>query len=344
MFVDQIIIRARAGDGGNGCVAFRREKYVPHGGPSGGDGGKGGDVVLVADESVNNLTDFFYTPHVIGERGGHGLGKKRHGANGADFVMKVPCGTIIRHADTNELVTDLTTHGQQFILCKGGRGGLGNWHFRSATRQAPREAQPGRKGEEGRFQLELKTIADVGFVGYPNAGKSTLLSQLTAAHPKIASYPFTTLHPVVGVIEFDDYAKLTFADIPGLIEGAHTGFGLGHEFLRHIERCKMLLILLDMAGVDARDPRQDYEKLLQELKLHNPELLKKPRLVVANKMDLPAAKKNLTAFRKKYKIRPLLQISASNKEGVETLLAAVRAKCLIKSGAGNTKTKAPKRI
>lgn len=320
MFVDQIKIRARAGDGGNGCVAFRREKCVPKGGPSGGDGGKGGDVVLLADESVNDLSDYFYKPNLIAGRGGHGLGKKRHGKNGADCVVKVPRGTIVRRADTNEAMEDLVEHGQRVVIARGGRGGLGNWHFRSATHQTPRESTPGGKGEAGGFILELKTIADVGLVGYPNAGKSTLLSKISAAHPKIAPYPFTTRYPAVGVVAFDDYHNITVADIPGLIEGAHDGFGLGHEFLRHIERCKTLLLLLDMAGVDGRDPRLDYEQLLRELELHNPDLLKKPRLIVANKMDLPAATKNLVTFRRKFKIRSLAQISAEKGSGLGKLL------------------------
>ena len=327
MFVDQIKIHARAGDGGNGCVAFRREKYVPKGGPSGGDGGKGGDVLLLADESVNDLSNYYYKPNLIAERGGHGLGKKRHGKNGADCLVKVPLGTIVRHTSTNEMAADLVERGQRAVIARGGRGGLGNWHFRSATHQAPREATPGGKGKQGEFILELKTIADVGLVGYPNAGKSTLLSKISAAHPKIAPYPFTTRHPVVGVVAFDDYNTITVADIPGLIEGAHEGVGLGHEFLRHIERCKMLLLLLDMAGVDGRDPRRDYEQLLSELALYNPQLLEKSRLVVANKMDLPAAKKNRAAFQHKFKIRNLVQISAEKGFGLDRLLRHLHFRC-----------------
>jgi GTP-binding protein len=372
VFVDKVRVHARAGDGGNGCVSFRREKYVDRGGPDGGDGGKGGDIVLVADKNVGDLSDFFYHPRLVAKHGAHGRGKNCSGRSSPDVLARVPVGTQVfalsakirqrassryRPAAAEEsgvirgsgvltatgptddrddgaaptgdnsvraLIADLVQDGQRFILATGGRGGRGNTHFKSSTHRAPREFEYGEPGEELDAELELKTLADVGLVGYPNAGKSTLISKLTRAHPKIAAYPFTTLTPNVGLIEYpDDFSRIRVADIPGLIEGAHEGRGLGHDFLRHIERCELLLILLDMAGVDGRKPWDDYRQLLHELELHTREILEKKRLVVANKMDLAAAKKNLATFRRKHRLR-LIEISALDSTGLDKLKLALR--------------------
>ncbi len=319
MFVDRVKIYAKAGDGGSGCVSFRREKYVPKGGPDGGNGGDGGDVILRVDRDTNQLSDLLYQSRIVAKRGESGHGKKKHGRSAQSLVIKVPSGTSVFRLPERELVIDLVEIGEEFILCKGGRGGRGNSTFKSSTHQAPREFTPGQEGEEGQFQLELKTVADVGLVGYPNAGKSTLLSKLSQAQPKIASYPFTTLTPILGTLEFrDDYKSIRVADIPGLVEGAHLNVGLGHGFLRHIERCRLLVIILDMAGVDGRDPRKDYAQLLKELELYNEELLEKPRIVVANKMDCQASKQNLKKFKRKWKI-PILEISAQEGKGLDVL-------------------------
>lgn len=318
MFVDRVKIHARAGDGGRGCVSFRREKYEPKGGPDGGNGGDGGDVVLCVDRDCSQLSDFLYQPRLFAQKGEPGHGAKKHGKTSEDLVRKIPPGTVIRRLPDREIVADLVRVGERFILCKGGRGGRGNYTFRSSTHQAPREYGPGAPGEEGEFELELKTVADVGLVGHPNAGKSTLLSKITRAHPKIAPYPFTTLRPGVGTVEYDDFATLRVADIPGLVEGAHRNVGLGHGFLRHIERCRLLLILLDMAGTEGRDPAKDYGLLLEELKLYNPEILKKPRRVVANKMDLPSAAERLKKFKLQYRVA-VIPISAEKGEGLDRL-------------------------
>jgi GTPase len=419
MFVDKVKTHAKAGDGGNGCVSFRREKCIEHGGPDGGNGGKGGDVVLVADRNVTDLSDLFYNPRLVAKPGDHGRGKNCYGRNAADVVVKVPVGTqvyrltpvirerepshyhpaaatevfsadasvgkpfgfdrrpTVRHGGARsgatglsavapalrssaasagegesaneealakadrgknaaptvdsadrELIADLVGDGQRFVLAKGGKGGRGNVVFKGSTHQVPREFEYGEAGEELRAEMELKTLADVGLVGYPNAGKSTLISKISNARPKIAAYPFTTLTPNVGVITFDDYGRALIADIPGLIDGAHAGHGLGHDFLRHIERCKLLIILLDMAGMDGRKPHDDYHQLLKELELHNPAILDKPRLVVANKMDLPAAKENLVLFKKKITTRAgrgkILEISALEGDGLDKLKLAIR--------------------
>jgi GTP-binding protein len=378
MFVDEVKIYGRAGHGGKGCVAFLRETFRPKGGPSGGNGGRGGNVILQADHDLNNLVAQFYTPRLIAEDGKPGLGKGMDGPAGKDLVIKVPCGTLVwrlpsaepvpgdeavedldratllasssrrpvmRHAGSEravelemeeeqgpakiqetdrELVTDLTVHGQQFVLCQGGRGGLGNRNFATARRQTPRFAQPGEAGGEGDYVFELRTIADVGLVGYPNAGKSTLLTAISQARPKVAPYPFTTLHPQVGIVEFSDYSRLTVCDVPGLIEGAHRDVGLGHQFLRHIERCKLLVLLLDMAGTDGRNPWDDYKQLLRELELHDPELLKRPRIVVANKMDEAVAEQNLKKFKRHVpKVSPLLMAAAFD-EGIENFKKVIR--------------------
>jgi GTP-binding protein len=382
MFVDEIKIYARAGHGGKGCVAFQREKYRPKGGPSGGNGGRGGDVILEADHDLNNLIAQYYQPRLIAPEGQGGLGKGMDGHAGKDLVVRVPCGTMVWRLESDsekgesasfpksmenrglvsssgqrpllrttaatralevnlesmpeqlspeegarqrgELVTDLTQHGQRFILCKGGRGGLGNRNFATAARQAPRFAQPGEPGEEGDYLLELRIIADVGLVGYPNAGKSTLLTAISRARPKIAPYPFTTLHPQIGIVEYDDFHRLTVCDVPGLIEGAHRNVGLGHEFLRHIERCKILVLLLDMAGTDGRTPWDDYKHLLSELELYDPKLVQKPRLVVGNKMDEPVAEQNLKKFKTRIRKVPVLPISAAFDEGTDKFKQMIR--------------------
>ncbi|MEI6071361.1 MAG: GTPase ObgE [Verrucomicrobiae bacterium] len=329
-FVDQIRIHAKAGDGGNGCCSFRREKFVPHGGPDGGDGGRGGDIILQADHDTDNLVALFFEPLVRSGRGGHGKGKGKHGRSSEHTVVKVPAGTIIYRAGRQqgdpveeEPIADLTENGQQFLLCKGGDGGKGNTHFKSSTNRVPRQHTKGYPGEEGWFSLELRTIADVGLVGYPNAGKSTLLGAISAAHPKTAPYPFTTLHPVIGVVDLPEYRRITVADIPGLIEGAHENKGLGHEFLRHIVRCKMLLFVLDMAGSEGRSPIADYQSLRKELKLYDPTLLKRPFAVIANKADLAESAENASAFRAKFPKVRLIEISALEKSGLEKIFRKI---------------------
>ena len=322
MFVDECVIKASAGDGGRGCIAFRREKYEPWGGPNGGDGGAGGDVVLLGDHDTNNLVDYKFKPHWRGERGEHGLGKDCNGREGVDAVLRLPLGTVVTDVSTGKVVAEIIADGQRVVLCKGGNGGWGNTHFKTSTNRAPNRANPGQPGEHGEFRLVLKSIADVGLVGFPNAGKSSLTNAITKAHPKTAAYPFTTLHPQIGVIEFKDYVngdkRLLLADIPGLIEGASENRGLGHRFLRHVERCALLLIIVDMAGNDGRDPREDYRQLLVELKLYDPALLKKPRLVAANKMDMPQAAENLRKFKSRYKV-DVAKISCLEGTGLEEL-------------------------
>ena len=403
MFVDEIKIYARAGHGGKGCVAFHREAYITKGGPSGGNGGRGGSVILQADHDLNNLIQQYYVPRLIAEVGEGGMGKGMDGHAGKDLIIKVPCGTMVwllkdttpaiqkkmvspddedeeeqpqegergtKHkpvitsstggrpliraargttaleidlskgaqtpaVESEEpvappepqgvLVADLTEHGQQYVLCKGGRGGLGNRNFATPRRQTPRFAQPGEPGTEGEFHLELRIMAEIGLVGYPNAGKSTLLTAISKARPKVAPYPFTTLHPQIGIMEYEkDFKRLTVCDVPGLIEGAHMNVGLGHAFLRHIRRCKVLVLLLDMAGTDGRHPWDDYKQLLKELELYDPAFLKKPRLVVANKMDEAVAEENLKTFKKKFKKITLLPISAAFDQGMENFRKVVR--------------------
>ena len=389
MFIDEIKIYAQAGHGGKGAVAFHREAYITKGGPSGGNGGRGGSVILQADHDLNNLIQQYYVPRLIAPFGEGGMGKGMDGHAGKDLIVKVPCGTLVwqlkdttppiekkmRRDDDEEdevesenmmlgtgtgkrplfrtsqgksaleidlsqeaepeetpdgienkgtLVADLTTHGQQFVLCKGGRGGLGNRNFATARHQTPRFAQPGEPGTEGEYLLELRIMAEIGLVGYPNAGKSTLLTAISKARPKIAAYPFTTLTPQIGILEYADWKRLTVCDVPGLIEGAHNNVGLGHEFLRHIERCKILVLLLDMAGTDNRKPWDDYKQLLKELELYDPELLKKERLVVANKMDEAVAEENLKQFKKKIKKVSVLPISAAFDQGLDKFKQTIR--------------------
>ena len=335
MFVDRIKVFAQAGKGGRGCVSFRREKFVPKGGPDGGDGGRGGDVILRADRHVDNLSNLFYEPLIKAKDGSHGKGKKMAGRAGANKIVKVPVGTIVWRADegkistpnagqsANDLIVDLTHDEQEFVLCRGGGGGKGNVHFKSSRNRAPRQYTDGEEGEQGNFLLELRTIADAGLIGYPNAGKSTLLRQLSAARPKVAAYPFTTLHPVVGVMELPGYQHATIADIPGLIEGAHRGLGLGHEFLRHIARCPLLIFVIDIAGSDGRSPVEDLQNLRKEIDLYDPTLSSRPWLVVANKMDLPNANENLDLLRERFPKIAIVPISAANGEGIDTLKEAL---------------------
>ena len=327
MFVDRIKVFAQAGSGGRGCVSFRREKFVPKGGPDGGDGGRGGDVILRADRQVDNLSNLFYEPIIKAKNGGHGMGKKMHGRSAPPKIVKLPVGTIVWRADDVEdtqpaqatPVIDLIRDGQEFVLCRGGAGGKGNVHFKSSRNRAPRQYTEGEEGEQGHFLLELRTIADGGLVGYPNAGKSTLLRKISAAQPKVAIYPFTTLHPIVGVVEFPDYRRATIADIPGLIEGAHHGLGLGHEFLRHITRCRILLFVVDVAGSEGRNPIEDLRTLRREVDLHDSALSKRPWYIIANKIDLPEASANLEALRNQFRTINVIDISAKTGEGIEGL-------------------------
>src|SRR5436309_928848 len=348
MFVDRIEIFAQAGKGGRGCVSFRREKFVPRGGPDGGDGGRGGDVILRADRHVDNLANLFYEPIVRAKNGAHGKGKRMAGRAGTDKIVRVPLGTIVWQTDEGKRpspinreqassarrptsnseqsaisVVDLTRDGQEFVLCRGGAGGKGNVHFKSSRNRAPRQYTDGEEGEEGYFLLELRTIADAGLIGYPNAGKSTLLRKISAARPKVAAYPFTTLHPIVGVIEFPGYRHATIADIPGLIEGAHRGVGLGHEFLRHITRCPVLIFVIDVAGSEGRSPVEDLQNLRKEIDLYDPLLSQRPWFVIANKMDLPCAEENLELLREKFSKIRIVPISAANGEGIDTLKKAL---------------------
>ena len=319
MFIDHAKVYIKGGDGGNGCVAFRREKYVPMGGPYGGDGGRGGNVIFVAEEGMTTLMDFRYRKHFKAERGTHGLGKNQHGAWGEDLIVKVPIGTIIRDDDTGDLLADLTADGQEAIIAKGGRGGKGNSHFSNAMHKAPSMAEKGEVGQERWISMELKLLADVGLVGFPNAGKSTLISQVSAARPKIADYPFTTLIPNLGVVSTREHESFVIADIPGLIEGAHEGVGLGHDFLRHIERTKVILFVLDAAQVDGRDVQEDLRVLQEELALFNPELAKRPYLIVANKLDIPGAEERYLALQAIYGEK-VMAISAASSQGVRDLM------------------------
>ena len=330
MFVDRVKVSAQAGNGGRGCVSFRREKFVPKGGPDGGDGGRGGDVILRADRHVDNLANLFYEPIIKAKNGGHGMGKKMAGRTGANKVVKVPIGTIVWQAEKEKRPTtnleqsaipivDLVREGQEFILCRGGAGGKGNVHFKSSRNRAPRQYTEGEEGERGHFLFELRTIANAGLVGYPNAGKSTLLRKISAARPKVAAYPFTTLHPIVGVMQLPGYRRATIADIPGLIEGAHQGLGLGHEFLRHITRCRVLVFVIDIAGSEGRNPIEDLQNLRREIDLYDPALSSRPWLVVANKMDLTDAEKNLRAMQERFPRIKIIPTSAAKGEGMAEL-------------------------
>lgn len=322
MFVDVVKIYVKAGDGGNGSASFRREKYVPLGGPDGGDGGDGGDVVFVVDNSMRTLLDFKYKKKHIASRGENGGGSKMYGRAGEDLVIKIPPGTLIRDAETNKIIADLTEEGKNAVIAKGGRGGRGNAKFATPTRQAPEFAEPGMPGEERWVVLELKLIADVGLVGFPNVGKSTILSMVTGATPKIANYHFTTITPNLGVVDFPGIKSFVLADIPGLIEGAHEGVGLGIEFLRHVERTKLLIHVIDVSGIEGRDPIEDFEKINEELKLYSEKLSKKPQIVAANKTDITGADENfekLKAEMDKKNIK-LFKISAATNSGLRELM------------------------
>jgi GTP-binding protein len=363
MFVDHIRIFAKAGDGGDGSASFRRESFVPMGGPDGGDGGRGGSVILRVDTNADNLTRFFYEPIIKAKNGDRGGSRQCFGKSAENRIVPVPTGTIVyrlpgeddagevdqavAHGDGRmfvdfskqpeeedepqrnrkvsidpnelEMIADLTEPGQEFVLCAGGKGGIGNVHFKSSRNQAPTRYTEGTPGEEGHFYLELRSIADAGLVGYPNAGKSTLLGRISAAHPKVAPYPFTTLTPHIGVVELPGYHRVTVADIPGLIEGAHANVGLGHDFLRHIVRCKLLVFVLDMAGSEGREPLEDLQKLRKELDLYDPKLSERPWIVVANKMDLEGAKEKLKHFKGRYRKLTVIPVGTDDDAGVEKL-------------------------
>lgn len=324
IFVDRVELYVQGGKGGDGCVSFWREKYVPKGGPDGGDGGRGGNVVLHAVAQMSTLYDFRHQTHYRAQDGAKGQGNNSAGKDAYDLEIRVPVGTVVKDRETGVVLKDLTEDGQKVVIAKGGRGGRGNWHFKSSTHQSPREYEPGREGETRWLELELKLIADVGLVGKPNAGKSTLLSRVSAARPKIANYPFTTLQPVLGIVTLGAYRTAVFADIPGLIEGAHEGAGLGDLFLRHVERTRVLLHLVDLAPLDGTDPMDAYREIRAELKAYSPAVAAKPEIVVATKMDLPDARERLAAFRRRLpKGRTVVAVSAPTGEGLKDLLAAV---------------------
>ncbi len=371
MFVDRIRVFAQAGDGGRGCVSFRREKFVPRGGPDGGDGGRGGDVILRADTHTDNLATLFYEPIIKAKSGGHGQGKQMHGRGAEARIVKVPAGTVVYRVaaplmrshedDLNgeerelaaaseasvtlpEEIADLAIEDQEFVLCRGGKGGKGNVHFKSSKNRAPIQYTEGEEGERGYFLLELRTIADAGLVGYPNAGKSTLLGKISAAHPKVAAYPFTTLHPSVGIVDLDGYRRVRVADIPGLIEGAHRNVGLGHDFLRHITRCSLFLFVLDTAGSEGRNPVEDLQNLRREMDLYDPRLSVRPWCMIANKMDLPAAEENLIALQRRFPSVPFAAVSAAKGEGlaqVKALLARLIEPAAAESLRENYETTEP---
>ncbi|HEY6873367.1 MAG TPA: GTPase ObgE [Geobacteraceae bacterium] len=321
-FVDEVKIHVKSGDGGAGCVSFRREKFIPLGGPDGGDGGKGGDVIFQVSPHLATLLDLRHKPHLKAGRGKHGMGKDRHGANGEELTILVPQGTVIRDSETEEILADLAEPGQSVVLLKGGRGGQGNARFASATNKAPKFAQPGEPGEERWLRLELKLMADVGLLGFPSVGKSSFIAKVSAARPKIADYPFTTLAPNLGVVEYKNYRTFVIADIPGLIEGAHQGAGLGHRFLRHVERTDLLLHILDLSWMPDRDPIREYQAINQELLLFDAELAKKRQIIVINKIDLPAVRENLPQVLPWFTERGLkvFPISAATGEGIPPLL------------------------
>jgi GTP-binding protein len=330
MFIDEARILVKAGDGGNGCLAFRREKFVPRGGPSGGDGGRGGDVVLVSTEHQNTLLQFRFNPEHKAERGRHGEGSQRTGAEGRSLDVQVPVGTVVYDESTGERLYDFTQPGERFTVARGGKGGKGNARFATSTHQAPTEHEPGRPGDEKRLRLELKLLADVGLVGFPNAGKSTLISRISAARPKIADYPFTTLEPNLGVVQFADFRSFVVADIPGLIEGAHLGHGLGVQFLRHIERTRLLAHLVDVSDSSGRNPVQDFETVMQELASFSDDLVKKPMILVATKMDAAQDAERVARLRKLAAERGLacFEISSVTGQGIEALKFAMAERVL----------------
>ncbi|HQD42196.1 MAG TPA: GTPase ObgE, partial [Bacillota bacterium] len=322
MFVDMVKIHTAAGNGGHGAVSFRREKYIPAGGPDGGDGGRGGDIVFEADPGMKTLMDFRYKKRYRAENGQNGAGFNKTGKNGEDLVLKVPVGTVIKDFDTGIVIADLTTAGQRVVAARGGKGGKGNARFASAVRQAPTFAESGYDGEERWLVLELKLIADVGLIGFPNVGKSTILSVVTGAKPKIANYPFTTLTPNLGVVALDGDRTFVLADIPGLIEGAHRGVGLGHDFLRHIERTRLLIHVLDVSGSEGRDPLEDFRQVNRELERYSSKLAERPQIVAANKMDLPGAAENLARVREELEKEgyEVFEVSAATNRGLDGLM------------------------
>ncbi len=325
MFVDKAEIYLKSGKGGDGSVSFRREKYVPDGGPDGGDGGKGGSVIAIVDEGLRTLMDFRYKRKYIADDGQNGAKKRCSGRDAEDLFIKVPPGTIIRDKQSGGIIADLTEKGEQFVIARGGKGGRGNWHFKTATRQAPSFSEQGKKGKERTVILELKMLADVGLVGYPNVGKSTILSAITKAKPKIANYHFTTLQPNLGVVEIVRGKSFVLADIPGLIEGAHEGIGLGHEFLRHVERTKVIVHVVDVSGIEGRDPIQDFDQINDELRLYNEKLADRFQVVAANKMDLVFDDEVYDNFKKDMETRgyKVFPISAATGKGVNELMQYV---------------------
>jgi GTP-binding protein len=318
-FIDEAIITVYSGDGGRGCVSFRREKYIPRGGPDGGDGGKGGDIVLKTSSRKRTLYQFRYRKHFKAENGAHGQGKQKTGKNGQDLVIELPPGTLVTDADTGQVITDLIQYGETVVLARGGRGGQGNARFKTSTHRAPRLAQPGEPGETKTLKLELKLLADVGIIGLPNAGKSTLIAAVSSARPKIGSYPFTTLFPSLGVVQTDRAEPFVVADIPGLIEGAHKGTGLGIRFLRHIERTRILVHLIDVSAIDRDNPLTAYNTVNNELAMYNRKLTEKPQIVVLNKMDLPDVQESANKFQTALKEKQVVLISALNGQGIENL-------------------------
>jgi GTP-binding protein len=329
-FVDYVKIYVKAGDGGRGCVGFRREKYVPRGGPNGGDGGRGGHIIFQATEELNTLLDLRYHREYRAERGQHGMGKKMHGKDGEDRIIPVPVGTVIKDAETRDIIADIDRDHMSVAIAKGGRGGLGNAHFATSVNQAPRYAQPGEEGEERWLVLELKLLADVGLIGLPNAGKSTLLSAISAARPKIADYPFTTLIPMLGVVKLEDYRSFVVADIPGLIEGSHKGVGLGYQFLRHVERTSILLHLVDISETGDGDPVKNLEKINKELELYSPALVQKTQAVVGTKLDIAGNGERLSRLKTycKHEEMVFFPLSAATGKGVRDLISylSVRVK------------------
>jgi GTP-binding protein len=318
-FIDEVFISVQSGDGGKGCVSFRREKHVPRGGPDGGDGGKGGDIVLQSTSRRRTLYPFRFKRQFRAQNGAHGRGKQKTGRNGEDLIIEIPPGTIVSDAETNDLLVDFTKPGETFVIARGGRGGQGNSRFKTSTQRTPRFAQPGESGQFFKLKLELKLLADIGLIGLPNAGKSTLISVLSSATPKIADYPFTTLDPVLGVVQPEQEEPFVVADIPGLIEGAHEGAGLGTRFLRHIERTRILVHLVDAAGIDPQSPLASYDTINRELAQYNPNLMEKPQIIVLNKMDIPGTEKAADLFRKAVEGRPVMLISAAARRGIEDL-------------------------
>lgn len=381
MFADRIKVFAQAGNGGRGAVSFRREKFVPRGGPDGGDGGRGGSVILRPDIHTDNLANLFYEPIIKAKAGGHGMGKQMYGRAAADKIVKVPVGTVVYRIDAPvprgpedepsgkelraeretpadpvsdgdpssspgpaaEQIADLDHDGQDFVLCAGGKGGKGNVHYKTAENRAPTQYTEGVEGEQGHFLLELRTIADAALVGYPNAGKSTLLGKVSAAHPKVAAYPFTTLRPSVGVVELDDYRRATIADIPGLIEGAHRNVGLGHDFLRHITRCPFLLFVVDVAGSEGRNPVADLQSLRREIDLYDRRLSQRPWAIVANKMDLPTGEENLQVVAQRFPNIRVIPVSAERGEGIPDLKEQMRT-WLAEEAARNNATNIESKI